>query len=125
MTMLRTMLSISFMFLMINVAAAIFAQALPAGTVATGEGGLTGLQQTFALHSVDNNTSISETSNTGFVIDAARAVSSLNTIISIFFGGYTLANLFNLPASVANVVNIVEGFIYVVTLFLFFSGRGD
>lgn len=123
MSMLRTMFGLSMFMILLNIIAYSFAQTLPGNVVSTGS--VVEYEQTFG--SFEQNTTVTiDTSNiVGFVVDATRAVTNLNLIVSTLFGGYTLASLLHLPSQVAVWINVVEGVVYTIALFLFFSGRAD
>lgn len=123
MSMLRTMIGMSVFMVLLNIVAYAFAQTLPGNVIALNT--LNPDIQGFARYEQNAQVSVDPTNIAGFIVDAASAVGHLNQLVGILFGGSTITTLLHLPSEMATYINIVQGVIYVITLFLFFSGRSD
>ena len=123
MSMVRTMISMTLFMVLLNVMAVGFNSSVPGNVVSTGS--ISEYQEKFITSEENAQVNITTESAVGFILDPFRAVSNLNLLVSVFFGGQPIANLLHLPSMVATWINIVQGVIYTITLFLFFSGRAD
>ena len=122
MSLFNRILSIAIFMVILNVVSAIYAQYLPLGW--SGGTMYEELKQKAELN-------ISEVSNpnpAGFVVDVTKALTYLSDLRSYLLGGNNIAALLGLTGDtasmVATAIDTVEFLLYIVLLFLFFSGRG-
>ena len=123
MSMVRTMISITLFMVLLNAMAVGFNSSVPGNVVSTGS--ISEYQKKFITSEENAQINLTTENAVGFILDPSRAVDNLNALVSVFFGGQSIANLLHLPPVVAGWINIVQGVIYTITLFLFFSGRAD